>query len=204
VVQHTVPIPERLGAPRPDADVFEWTEDELFRFCQVNRELLIERSAMGEVIVTLPAEGYSGHQSGEVFRQLAAWAVTDKTGVAFDSGTGFLLPNGAMRSPDAAWVRRSRLAVLSRRRKEHFIPLCPDFVIEVASPSEELSSLREKMEEYRNNGAALGWLVLPASTQVEVYASSGVEVLASPQAITAAPALAGFQLDLTSVWTPPF
>jgi Uma2 family endonuclease len=151
-----------------------------------------------------PAGGYAGYQSGEVFRQLSVWAVKDKTGVAFDSSAGFLLPNGAMRSPDAAWVRLARLAELSRRQKEQFIPLCPDFVIEVASPSDEVSNLREKMDEYRNSGLPLGWLILPASTEVEVYTSSGVEVLTSPQATSADPTLPGFKLDLASIWNPPF
>jgi Uma2 family endonuclease len=204
LVQLTVPIPERQGAVRLPAGVFQWSEDEFFRFCQANRELRIERSAKGETIVMSPAGGYSGYQSSEVFRQLSVWAVKDKTGVAFDSSAGFRLPNGAMRSPDAAWVRLARLAELSRRQKEQFIPLCPDFVIEVASPSDELSNLKEKMEEYRNSGLPLGWLILPASTEVEVYTSSGVEVLTSPQAISADPTLPGFKLDLASIWNPPF
>jgi Uma2 family endonuclease len=109
-----------------------------------------------------------------------------------------------MRSPDAAWVRLARLQGLTRREKERFIPLCPDFVIEVASPSDELPNLREKMDEYRNSGLPLGWLTLPASTRVEVYTSSGVEVLTSPQGVSADPALTGFQLDLAPIWNPPF
>jgi Uma2 family endonuclease len=203
-MQLTVPIPERQCALRLPAGVFQWSEDEFFRFCQANRELRIERSAKGETIVKSPAGGYSGYRSGEVFRQLSAWAVKDKTGVAFDSSAGFLLPNGAMRSPDAAWVRLARLVELSHRQKEQFIPLCPDFVIEVASPSDELSSLREKMNEYKDCGLPLGWLILPTSTEVEVCTSSGTDVLASPQAISADPALSGFKLDLSSIWNPPF
>jgi Uma2 family endonuclease len=204
LAQLTVPIPERQGAVRLPAGVFEWSEEEFFQFCQANRELRIERSAKGDIIVMSPAGGYAGYQSGEVFAQLRAWAVKDQTGVAFDSSTGFLLPNGAMRSPDAAWVRLTRLRGLTRREKEQFIPLCPDFVIEVASPSDELLSLREKMNEYRDSGLPLGWLILPTTTQVEVYASSGVEVLTSPQAISADPILPGFKLDLASIWNPPF
>jgi Uma2 family endonuclease len=130
--------------------------------------------------------------------------VKDGTGVAFDSSAGFRLPNGAMRSPDAAWVRLARLRGLTRREKEQFIPLCPDFVVEVASPSDELSNLREKMDEYRNSGLALGWRILPAWSQVEVCGSSGVEVLTSPQAISADPILPGFKLELASIWNPPF
>jgi Uma2 family endonuclease len=204
LVQLTVPIPERQDAVRLPGGIFQWTEDEFFGFCQANRGLRIERSAKGEIIVMAPAGGYAGYQSGEVFRQLSVWAVKDGTGVAFDSSAGFRLPNGAMRSPDAAWVRLARLRGLTRREKEQFIPLCPDFVVEVASPSDELSNLREKMDEYRNCGLALGWLILPASNEAQVYTSSGVEVLTSPQAISADPILPGFKLELASIWNPPF
>jgi Uma2 family endonuclease len=203
-MQLTVPIPERQDAVLLPAGVFHWTEEEFFCFCQANRDLRIERSAKGEIIVMSPAGGYAGYQSGEVFRQLSDWAMKDKTGLAFDSSTGFRLPNGAMRAPDAAWVRLARLQALSHREKEQFIPLCPDFVIEVASPSDTLSSLREKMNEYRACGLGLGWLILPASTQVEIYTSSGVEVRPSPEMLSTDTTLPGFKLDLTSIWKPPF
>lgn len=203
-MQLTVQIPERQDAVLLPAGVFQWTEDEFFCFCQANRDLRIERSAKGEIIVMSPAGGYAGYQSGEVFRQLSEWAVKDKTGLAFDSSTGFLLPNGAMRAPDAAWVQLARLQALSRKEKEQFIPLCPDFVIEVASPSDTLSGLREKMNDYRNCGLRLGWLILPVSTRVEIYTSSGVEVLASPETVTADATLPGFKLELNSIWKPPF
>ena len=162
-MQLTVQIPERQDTVLLPAGVFQWTEDEFFCFCQANRDLRIERSAKGEIIVMSPAGGYSGYQSGRVFRQLREWAEKDGTGVAFDSSTGFRLPNGAMRAPDAAWVQLARLQTLSHKEKEQFIPLCPDFVIEVASPSDTLSGLREKMDEYRSCGLRLGWLILPAS-----------------------------------------
>jgi Uma2 family endonuclease len=204
MLQLTVPIPERQESVLLPAGLFHWTEDEFFHFCQSNRELRIERSAKGEIIVMSPAGGYSGFQSGAVFGQLRAWAVGDGTGVAFDSSTGFILPNGAMRAPDAAWVRLARLQALTRREKQQFIPLCPDFVIEVASPSDTQSSLREKMQEYRTCGCALGWLILPATMQVETYTSSAVSVLTAPEAMTADDVLPGFNLELKSVWKPPF
>jgi Uma2 family endonuclease len=203
-MQLTVQIPERQDAVLLPAGVFQWTEDEFFCFCQANRDLRIERSAKGEIVVMSPAGGYAGYQSGEVFRQLSDWAVKDKTGLALDSSTGFRLPNGAMRAPDAAWVQLARLQALSRKEKEQFIPLCPDFVIEVASPSDTLSGLREKMNEYRSCGLRLGWLILPASTRVEIFTSSEVEVLDSPETVTADATLPGFKLDLTSIWKPTF
>jgi Uma2 family endonuclease len=200
----TIPIPERHQAFCLPAGLLKWSEEEFFQFCQANRDLRIERTAKGEIIVIAPAGGYSGYQSGEVFRQLSVWARRDKTGVAFDSSTGFRLPNGGMRAPDAAWVQHSRLEKLSRREKEQFIPLCPDFVIEVASPTDHVSHLREKMDEYRKAGLRLGWLILPASMQIEVYTASGVQVLASPKILTGDPVLPGFKLELASIWNPPF
>jgi Uma2 family endonuclease len=200
----TIPIPEAQQAVRLPAKALDWTEDEFFQFCQVNRDLRIERSARGEIIVMSPAGGYPGYQSGEVFRQFSAWAIRDKTGMAFDSSTGFRLPNGGMRAPDAAWVKLSRLKKLSRKEKEQFIPLCPDFVIEVASAPDAPSSLREKMDEYREAGLRLGWLILPASRQVEVYTPAQVQFLASPETLSGDPVLPGFRLDLASIWDPPF
>lgn len=200
----TIPIPESQQRVHLPPGTLDWSEDEFFRFCQTNRDLRIERTANGEIVVMSPAGGYSGYQGALVTRQLVAWAEKDKTGLAFDSSTGFRLPNGAMRSPDAAWVRLSRLRELTHREKEQFIPLCPDFVIEVASPSDEIPELREKMREYVQAGSHLGWLILPASTQVEVYTPSDVCVLESPNTLSGDPVLPGFTLDLALIWKPPF
>lgn len=203
-IRLTIPIPESQQALCLPANTVDWTEDEFFEFCQINRDLRIERSARGEIIVRSPAGGYSGYQSGEVFTQLSVWAGKDGTGMAFDSSTGFRLPNGGMRAPDAAWVKLSRLKKLSNREKEQFIPLCPDFVIEVASPTDVPSSLREKMDEYREAGLRLGWLILPASRQAEVYTPTGVQFLASPETVSGDPVLPGFRLVLAPIWNPPF
>jgi len=203
-MQLTIPIPECQQTIRLPAGVLNWSEDEFFDFCQANSDLRIERSANGDILVMSPAGGYSGYQSGEAFSQLRLWAGRDKTGIAFDSSTGFLLPNGGMRAPDAAWVKLSRLQRLSRSEKEKFIPLCPDFVIEIASPSDSLSDLREKMEEYRQAGLRLGLLVLPTLRQVEIYTPAGIQVLGSPQTVAGDPVLPGFKLELASIWNPPF
>jgi len=204
VMQLTIPIPEGLDAVRLPTAILSWSEDEFFDFCQANRDLRIERSTKGEITVMSPAGGYASFQNLEVARQLGQWAMQDRTGIAFDSSAGFRLPNGAMRSLDAAWVQRARLEKLSRREKEQFIPLCPDFVIEVASPSDDLATLREKMREYLECGLRLGWLILPASTQVEVHAPAGGEILSSPATIGGDPVLPGFRMGLASVWNPPF
>jgi len=203
-MQLTIPIPESQRAVRLPPGVVDWSEEEFFRFCQSNRDLRIERSVEGVIIVMSPAGGYSGFQSLKVASQLDAWATKDGSGVAFDSSTGFRLPNGAMRSSDAAWVQLSRLQALSHREKEQFIPLCPDFVIEVASPSDDVAALREKMEEYRAAGLRLGWLILPESKQVEIYTPAEVQTLTSPEAVTGDPVLPGFRLELALIWSPPF
>jgi Uma2 family endonuclease len=200
----TIPIPESQQAVSLPANTVEWTEDEFFDFCQINSDLRIERSARGEIIVMTPAGGYSSFQSGDVFTQLNVWAGRDGTGVAFDSSGGFRLPNGGMRAPDAAWVKLSRLKKLSRKQKEKFIPLCPDFVIEVASPTDTLPRLRQKMEEYREAGLRLGWLILPTTRQVGVYTAEGVKTLRAPETLSGDPVLPGFRLVLASIWNPPF
>ncbi len=200
----TIPIPENQQTVHLPPGTLAWNEDEFFQFCQANRDLRIERTANGEIVVMSPAGGYSSYHCMEVARQLGTWAKKDQTGVAFDSSAGFRLPNGAMRAPDAAWVRLSRLQELTHREKEQFIPLCPDLVIEVASHSDEISALREEMREYVHAGIRLGWLILPASTQVEVYTPSDVRVLESPDTVSGDPVLPGFRLDLALIWKPPF
>ncbi len=203
-MQLTIPIPESQNAVRLPRGIINGSEEDFFAFCQANRELRIERSAEGEIIVMSPAGGYPSFQNNYVSSQLFDWATKDGSGIAFDSSAGFILPNGAMRSPDAAWVQLSRLQQLSQREKQRFIPLCPDFVIEVASPSDETAELRRKMEEYRAVGVRLGWLILPDSQQVEIYTLSGTTTLASPDAVSADPVLPGFTLQLGMIWNPPF
>jgi Uma2 family endonuclease len=200
----TILIPEGQQTVHLPPGTLNWSEDEFFRFCQTNPDLRIERTANGEIVVMSPAGGYSGYRGMEVARQLGAWSKQDQTGVAFDSSTGFRLPNGAMRSPDAAWVQLSRLQELTHQEKEQFIPLCPDFVIEVASPSDAISALREKIREYVQSGLRLGWLILPVSTQVEVYTPSDVRVLEAPDTMSGDPVLPGFTLELALIWKPPF
>jgi Uma2 family endonuclease len=136
--------------------------------------------------------------------KLDAWATKDGSGIAFDSSAGFLLSNGAMRSPDAAWIQLSRLRKLSQRGKQRFIPLCPDFMIEISSPSDDTTALRKKMEEYRAAGLRLGWLILPESQQVEIYTPTGVEPLTSPDVVSGDPVLPGFTLELCLIWSSPF
>lgn len=136
---------------------------------------------------------------------LARWAREDGRGVAFDSSTGFDLPNGATFSPDAAWVLRTRLAHLTPMQKRKFLPLCPDFVVELQSPSDRLDDLKEKIQEYIDNGAQLGWLLVPDTRTAYVY-RPGREPEHVPGAsrLSGDPELPGFVLDLNEIWNPGF
>ncbi len=183
----------------------DMSREQFFQFCQLNGDLRIERNAEGSITVMTPAGGETGARGLSLSAALYRWAEEDGTGVAFDSSTGFDLPNGAMRAPDAAWVLRSRLARLSSGEKQRFLPLCPDFVIELLSPSDSRAAAQRKMEEYRANGARLGWLIDPARRQVAIYRADGsLEQRSEPDVLTGETVLPGFSLDLAAVWKPPF
>lgn len=178
-------------------------DDELFELCRRNPELRIERTAEGDLVVMTPAGGASSHRNFEIVRALGDWAARDGRGAGFDSSAGFLLPNGAMRAPDAAWVLRSRLDALAPEIKERFVPLAPDFVVELRSVSDRLSELQAKMEEYRDSGVRLGWLIDPQERRVHVYRpGSSVEVLDGARQVSGDPVLAGFVLELEQIWAP--
>jgi Uma2 family endonuclease len=179
------------------------SDDELLELCARNPELRIERSAEGDLIVMSPAGGESSYHNSHIVAELVIWARKDGSGRHFDSSGGFVLPSGAMRAPDASWVLRSRLDELPGHVKKGFIPLCPDFVVELRSPSDDLGALRAKMEEYREAGARLGWLIDPEERRVHVYCPGrDVEVLDHPTEISGDPELPGFVLDLAPVWEP--
>jgi len=183
--------------------VITLTDEQLYELCQLNRELRIERTAQGDLLIMPPTGGETGDRNAELTMQLRLWAKRDQTGVALGSSTGFVLPNGAMRSPDVAWVRRSRLAALTKAQKQKFLPLCPDVVLELRSPSDSLSALQAKMEEYRANGAQLGWLIDPEAKRVYGYRPQGqVERLENPPTLVGDPVLPGLVLDLREIWYP--
>ena len=185
--------------------VIDLTDDEFFELCQVNRDLRLEKTAEGEIIVMPPAGGETGSRNSAITAALYVWSRRDGVGIAFDSSTGFKLPNGATRSPDAAWVQRTRLAPLTAKEKERFLPLCPDFVIELRSRTDPLSTLQAKMVEYIANGAQLGWLIDPVERQVHIY-QPGIApiILDQPATITGDPLLPGFVLELSLIWDPGF
>lgn len=181
--------------------VVNLTEDQFFRLCQVNHDLRIERNAQGELLIMPPAGWETSGRNAQITAQLTTWANRDGTGVATDSSGGFTLPSGAVMAPDAAWVRRSRLEGIPRRRRERFIPICPNFAIELRSPSDTLRAVRAKMEQYLANGAELAWLIDPKPRHVYVYRSgAAVERLENPATVAGDPLLPGFVLDLSAIW----
>jgi Uma2 family endonuclease len=181
----------------------ELTEDQFFELCQLNRDLRIERNAMGELLLMTPTTGGTGRRNGEINRQLGNWALEDGTGLVFDSSTGFRLSNTAVRSPDAAWILITRYEQGPPDWEDQFISACPDFVLELRSPSDRLRDLQAKMAEYLANGARLGWLLDPRSRRVYVYRpNEPVARLDNPETVSGDPVLPGFVLDLRRIWTP--
>ncbi|WP_414575183.1 Uma2 family endonuclease [Anabaena sp. CCY 9402-a] len=181
--------------------VLELTDEQFFNLCQVNRDLKFERTATGELIIMPPTGGKTGNRNAGITAQLWIWNDQHKQGIVFDSSTCFKLPNGADRSPDAAWIKLERWDALTEEQKEKFPPICPDFVIELLSPSDSLKVAQEKMREYIDNGVILGFLINRKSRQVEIYREGKeVEVLESPATVSGADVLNGFVLNLGMIW----
>ena len=177
------------------------TEREFYEFCLLNKNLRIELTGEGDLIVMPPTGGKTGRRNSKLTRRLTAWAEDDGTGQPFDSSTGFTLPNGAKRSPDFAWVSDARWNSLTEQEQEEFPPLCPDFVVELRSRTDTLATLQGKMKEYIANGAQLGWLIDPTRKKVYVYRpKSAVEVLDSPKMVLGGSLLRGLKLDVQVLW----
>ena len=176
-------------------------DEQFFQLCQDNRNLRFERNARGDLLIMSPTGGETSNRNAELNFQLFRWNKQSQLGVVFDSSGGFKLPSGADRSPDAAWIPLERWQGLTPDEKKGFLPLCPDFAIELGSPSDRLTTIQEKMEEYIANGTRLGWLIIPRSRQVEIYRPDGeVERLNDPDRVSGDDVLPGFTLDLRSIW----
>ncbi len=195
--------PKPLFLQVPDDIALTVTPEQFAALAVANRDLRLERTATGQLIVNPPTGSESGKRNLSISGQLSHWyEANDHLGEAFDSSTGFELPNGAIRSPDASWVREERWEALTPEQKKGFAPLCPDFVVELRSETDTLNDLRAKMQEYMNNGTQLGWLIDPKNKQVEIYQiGQVVEVLEQPSALSGEAILPGFTLSLTRIWT---
>ena len=181
--------------------IIQLTSDQFYQLCTANPDLKLERNANGELIVMPPTGGETGKRNSNINLQLGIWNERTQMGELFDSSTGFTLPNQADRSPDAAWIEKSRWEALTSEQREKFIPLCPDFVIELLSPSDRLSQIQEKMREYMENGCRLGLLINRRNRQVEIYRlGREVEVLDAPSIISCEDVLPGFVLNMQQIW----
>jgi|SRR5271165_1362327 len=179
------------------------TDEEFAKLCSEHPDLFFEMSAEGELLVMPPNYSLTGMRHSEVLNQLKEWTRRDGRGAVTDAASGFVLPNGARRSPDAAWTLKTRIQKLDPAMIESYWHLCPDFVIEVRSKTDRVRNLREKMEEWIANGARLAWMIDPENRSVEIYRpNAGVEVLSNPESVKGEDPVEGFVLNLPPVWDP--
>lgn len=193
-------LPEGIEAVRILPEEGRFRKADFAAFCAENRDLRIEMTKEGEMIIMLPVNSESSRLNFKLIGRFAAWAENNETGIGFESSAGFTLPNGAERSPDISWIRRERWEALTEEEQQDFAPICPDFVVELRSKSDRLKTLKRKMEEYIENGAELGWLIDPKKKKVHIY-RPGVpaEVLDKPKEISGEPLLKGFTLKLEGI-----
>jgi Uma2 family endonuclease len=190
-----MPLPLRFRPETPMSD------EELMRFCAANDFLRVERDANGEILVMTPAGSKTGRRNAYLIQVLGAWADADGRGYAFDSNTGFTLPDGSMRSPDAAWIQSARWDALSEADQERYSPISPDFIIELRSPSDNITELEAKMEQWMANGAKVAWLIDPERQIVAVYqANSEPDIYHYPTSVQGQGLIAGFELVMARIW----
>ena len=198
---HNLTQPDALIPPDLIGLTHTVTPEQFERLCRKYRDLRLELTSTGELIVMPGTGALTGMRNADLTYQLTAWTKNDGRGVCFDSSTIFALPNNARRSPDASWVRRERWDALTERQKEGFAPICPDFVVELRSPSDRLPVLFNKMSEYMQNGASLGWLIDPSTRRVYVYQpDEEVVILENPEIVSGDPLLTGFKLNVRQLW----
>jgi Uma2 family endonuclease len=177
------------------------TKEQFTQLCQENRDFRFELTAQQELVIMPPAGSETGRRNSKLNLRVAAWAETDGTGVAFDSSAGFTLPNGAIRSPDASWIKQERWGTITQEQRTGFAPICPDFVVELRSPTDRLSDPQEKMQEYLANGARLGWLIDSIDKRVYIYRpNQPVETLDNPTELRGDSVLPGFVLAVRELW----
>jgi Uma2 family endonuclease len=182
----------------------EFTDDELYDFCVLNRELNVERDKDQNIIIMAPVGGHSGFFEKDLIFEVESWVRRTQKGFSFSSSTGFLLPNGAMRSPDACWVSEERWSVLSDQQKQKFPPVVPDFIVEIRSSTDSLSTIQDKMEEWISNGVRLAWLLDPKNEQAWIYREDGrvEQVIGFNQSLSGEGVMPGFTLDLSGLKQP--
>ena len=196
ILQHEGPFAVAL-----DLNSVRLTDEQFYQLCQDNEDLRLELTAEGELIIMSPTGGTTGSRNAIITSRITVWAEEDGSGLSFDSSTMFVLPNGAKRCPDASWLSRKRWNALSEEERDKFVPLCPDFVLELRSPSDSLSFLQDKLDEYISNGAGLGFLLDPKAKRVYIYRpGQPVESLDNPLTVSGHPILPGFELQMKDIW----
>ncbi|MBD2199128.1 MULTISPECIES: Uma2 family endonuclease [Calothrix] len=181
--------------------VIQLTDEQFFQLCQINELIRFERKPDGTLLLMPLVGGLTSNRNVNITAQLGLWNRDELLGVAFSSSTGFTLPNGAVRSPDASWLRRNKWDALTQEQKERFAPVCPDFVVELRSASDCLQRLHNKMQEYLDNGSRLGWLIDLETKTVEIYRhNQDIEILQSPASLLGEDILSGFVLTLKDIW----
>ena len=184
-----------------NVESIELNDQKFAQLCRDNRDLRLELTSKGELIIMPPTGSKTGLRNAKIIHRLTDWSERDGTGVTFDSSTGFTLADGSKRSPDAAWVRRDRWEALTRKEQEGFAPIAPDFIIELWSSSDSWNLLQQKMLDYLNNGVRLGWLVDPEQRRVLIYRpDQPVETLENPSIVSADALLPGFSLNLQEIY----
>ena len=177
------------------------SDDQFEDLISANRDSKFELTATGELLIMSPTGGETGNRNFELYIDLGNWNRKKGLGKAFDSSTGFQLPNGAKRSPDLSWITLEKWNALNPAQRRKFLPICPDFVVELVSESDDLKEIEEKMQEYLDNGLGLGWLMIPKTRQVQIYRpQQTLEILESPLSLSGESVLVDFVLDLTPIW----
>jgi len=181
--------------------IFDLSDEKLFQLCQQNSEIRFERNTQGDLAIMAPEGSDTGMRNLRIGSYIFNWNERKKLGVAFGSSAGFILPNGAMRSPDVSWILKDRWNALTPEQQAKFAPICPDFVIELMSPSDNLKIAQAKMQEYQENGTRLGWLINRRDQQVEIYRiGKSVEILQAPATLSGEDVLPEFILSMETIW----
>lgn len=197
----TLAVPEISPLVLQMSPAIEMTDEQFFHFCQQNRDYRIERTAQGEIIIMPPTGSETGNRNFDLIIQLGIWTRQNKTGIGFDSSTGFTLPNGSIKSSDAAWIKLEKWNRLTPEQQQKFAPICPDFVVKLRSPSDNLKRLQDKLQDYIDNGTLLGWLIDRKQQQVYIYRpNQPVDCLTQPSTLSEESVLPGFVLDLSTIW----
>ena len=193
IIERDVPLPLYLF-PKEGM-----TDEELFLFCAANKHLRIERDQNKQIIIMAPVGGETGNRHTEIVFSIEYWNRQKKLGKVFDSSTGFMLPDGAMRSPDAAWITAEKWNNLSKQERKGFLPFAPDFVVEVLSPSDQFANTQEKMQKWIKNGTRLGWLIAPEQELAFVYRADGTvdKVQGFNNKLSGEDLMPGFEFDLS-------